>query len=195
MKTARDLLRLLPRTALFLACLSVLPTHAQVVCDTPPVAVDNTQCTVTPGTTLPAGAAQVGVSATGAEGAVTANGITIALSGAGATGVLVKNGALVTIDGSTVDTTSTTAATILNQVGVRANGIGSRITGTDAIVTIGPPASGAASNLRGVAAEDGASITLADANVSVLGGANSLDSVGVQASDAGSSIAMSGGTI
>lgn len=195
MKTERDFFRLLPRTALFLACLSALPIRAQFVCDTPPVAVDDTQCTVTPGTTLPAGAAQVGVDASGVDGVVTANGITIALSGAGATGVLVQNGALVTIDGSTVDTTSTTAATILNQVGLRANGIGSRITGTDAIVTIGPPASGAASNLRGASAEGGASITLTNANLSILGGTNSLDSVGVQATDAGSSIIMSGGSI
>ena len=186
--------RLVSHTAIYLACLAAFEAHAQSICSVP-IVVSDTQCTVTPGTTLTAGASQTGVSASGATGVVTANGITINLTGAGATGAFAQNGALVTTDNTLVDTTATTAATIVNQFGLRAIGSGSRITGTLTQILIGPPASGAANNLHGVSAEGGASIELTDATVSALGGANSLDSNAVQATGAQSRVALTRGTL
>lgn len=186
--------RLVRHTAIYLACLSAFGAHAQSTCSVP-VVVSDTQCTVTPSTTLNAGASQTGVSASGTSGVVTANGITINLTGAGATGVAVQNGALVTTDNTLVDTTATTAATIANQFGLRAIGAGSRITGTLTQILLGPPASGAANNLHGVSAEGGGSIDLIDASVSALGGANSVDTNAVQATGAQSRVTLTRGTL
>jgi len=186
--------RMLPHTVIYLACVSAFGANAQFTCSVP-VAVSDTQCTVTPGTTLTAGASQTGVTASGPSGAVTANGISVNLTGAGATGVAVQNGALVTIDNTLIDTTATTAATITNQFGLRAIGAGSRITGTLTQILLGPPASGAANNLHGVSAEGGASIALVDASVSALGGANSVDTNAVQALGAQSQAVLTRGTL
>jgi len=190
----RGALHLLPQAALYLACLAAFPIQGQSVC-TVPVNVTDMQCAVATGTTLTAAASQTGVIASGSSGAVTANDITINLTGAGATGVLVQNGALVTVDNTLVDTTSTAAATVTGQSGLRAIGVGSRITGTGTMVSLGPPASSLSSNLSGVSAEAGASITLTNATISALGLTNGLDNTAARAVGAGSVVTLTGGSL
>jgi outer membrane autotransporter protein len=107
------------------------------VCPSPAV-VNNSQCTVPPGTTItvtPANA--VGLSAAGASGQITANGITDNLAAAGTTGGLAQSGSSIFFNGSTLQSTATVAANANNQTGLHATGAGI-ISADGATITLAP---------------------------------------------------------
>ena len=163
-----------------------------VDCPLPAVAT-NTSCTVPPGSTItvtPAGA--TGLSASGASGQITGNGITVNLGAATTTGAIALQGAAITFNTSTVSTTSVGAAAT-GQVGLRASGAGSAITATGATLDL-TPASGNSLNMRGASADNGGILTLNGTTVLVTGGGGT-GNYGLVASGAGSRIDFAGGSV
>lgn len=159
-----------------------------------PATVNNTSCSVPPGTTItvtPAGA--TGLSDSGALGQITGDGITVNLAGATTTGAMALQGAAITFNGSTVSTTSVGAAAT-GQIGLQASGAGSNVVATGATVRL-TPASGTSLNMRGAAADNGGLVTLNNTTVSVTGGANGTGNYGLAATGAGSRINFSGGSV
>lgn len=166
-----------------------------------PVVVSNTQCTV-PTTAVinvtPAGA--TGLAASGASGAITANGVTLNLAAGSTvtttTGALAQSGSTIDFNGSTLKTTSTTTATSANHLGLRATGAGSTINAIGSSVTLGPPnGTTTANNMTGVAADTGGSLVLQGTDVSMLGGAAGLNNNALVATGTGSQISYSNGAI
>ncbi len=171
------------------------PARSQV-CPSP-IVVNGSQCTVTPGTVVtvtPANA--IGLSATGAGGLITGNGITTNLAAATTTGVRAQNTASILFNGSTLATTAITTATAAGQIGLQATGTGSSVSATGSSVTLGP-ANGTtvANNLIGVSALSGGAVTLVNTNVTMLGAAGGLNNHALVSDGAGSSINVTGGTI
>ena len=178
-----------------IGCLAAGPAFAQV-CPSPAL-VNNTQCTVTPGTVItvtPAGA--VGLSASGAAGQITGDGFTVNLAAATTTGALAQTGSTITFNGSTLATTATTTANSAGQIGLQATGTGSSVSATGSTVTLGP-ANGTtvANNLIGVSALSGGAVTLVNTNVTTLGAAGGLNNHALVSDGAVSLIDVTGGTV
>lgn len=171
------------------------PARSQV-CPSP-IVVNGSPCTVTPGTVVtvtPANA--IGLSATGAGGLITGNGITTNLAAATTTGARAQNTAAILFNGSTLATTAITTATAAGQIGLQATGTGSSVSATGSSVTLGP-ANGTtvANNLIGVSALSGGAVTLVNTNVTTLGAAGGLNNNALVSDGAGSLINVTGGTI
>lgn len=171
-------------------------TSAQAqVCPSPAVVVDAT-CVVPAGTTItvtPANA--IGLSASGVSGQITASGINLNLGAVTTTGGLAQSGAAIIFDGSTLATSATTTATSNGQVGLRAVGSGSSISGSGSTIRVGPSNGATASNLRGAIAESGAHIALTNTFLQMLGGTNGAANYGLHATGTGSQISFLGGSI
>ncbi|WP_165188938.1 autotransporter outer membrane beta-barrel domain-containing protein [Caulobacter soli] len=162
-------------------------------CPTPAVA-NGASCTVPPGTIINVTTANgVGASASGTGGAIDASGVTIRPAAAGATAALAQSGAAITLNNAVIDTNSVGAAAT-NQRGARAVGLNSTIAANGAAIDM-TTASGTASNMVGVSAEDQALIALSATRVSMSGGGNGTGNYALQAVGAGSRISFVGGEI
>jgi hypothetical protein len=158
-----------------------------------PFSVNNTSCTVTPGTTIAVPAAGTGLTAAGGAGHITGDGITVNLNGAGATGASDSTGASIQFNGSTVKA-NVTGANANNQTGLRANGNGSSITANGSTINM-VPASGTTNGMLGLAAEAGASVSASGTNVTMGGGGNGAGDHGLLSTGTGSQIAFTGGSV
>lgn len=162
-------------------------------CPTPAVITAGGACTIAPGTTVSVTANATGaVAQTG--GSITADGITENLSGANAVGAYAESGGRISFNASTIQTTSAAAAAG-GQIGLRANGAGSSITSSGAIITMTPTGTSTPANLRGVSAEAGALISLDNAQIQVTGGSNAVNNYAAVATGAGSAIGLTSGSI
>lgn len=171
----------------------VAPAWSAGVCPAPAL-VNNTDCTVPPGTIInvtPAGA--TGLNASGTFGQITADGITLNLAAATTAGALALQDAAINFNGSTVTTTSVGAAAT-GQTGLRASGAGSDVSATGATIDL-TPASGTSLNMRGAVANDAGVLTLNNTTVAVTGGANGTGNYGLVATGAGSQVNFSGGSV
>lgn len=165
--------------ALALTCWFATPAHSAGICPSPALA-NNTDCTVTPGSTLtvtPAGS--TGLSANGAAGQIIGDGITVNLGAATTTGAMALTGAVISFNSSVVATTSVGAAAT-GQVGVQASGVGSTVSASNATIDL-TPNSGTSLNMRGATADSGGTATLSNTTVQVTGGANGTGNFGLVA--------------
>ncbi len=170
----------------------VTPAFAQT-CPSPAV-VNNTQCTVPPGTTLTVTTAgTTGLNANGQAGQITGDGAIIRLGGATTTGALAQGGGTISLSGSTVITASAAPS---GQVGVRAVGVGSTITGAGSTITIVPvPATKVANNMIGVLAEGGGTIEFTNTSVTSSSATNGIGNYGLVSDGVGSRISFTGGSV
>jgi autotransporter family porin len=180
---------------IFFVGLTVNRAAAQV-CPSP-IVVNNTACTVAPGTIVTVSPANaIGQNASGPLGQITANGITDNLGAATTTGALAQTGATIFFNGSTLTTTATTTATSAGQTGLRSTGTGSTINATGSSVTIGPPnGTTTANNMVGATAENAGGLNLTNTTIRMLGGGNGLNDHGLLATGVNSFINFSGGSI
>lgn len=175
-----------------LAVAMASPVAAQT-CPTPAVATAGGECTIPTGTVVVVAANATGASAQ-STGYIIADSIIENLGGANAVGAYAQSGGRISFNASTVRTVSTAAAAS-GQIGLRANGAGSAITSSGAVITMTPTGTSTPANLRGVSAEAGGQISLDNAQIQVTGGSNALNNHAVVATGAGSVIELTSGSI
>ena len=159
-----------------------------------PAAVNDTQCTVAPGSTVNATVANgTALNATDAMGQNTANGIAVNLNNTGTTGAFAQQGASIVFNGSTLNATAGALNSASGRVGLRANGSGSSITADGVSIKMGLT-SAVGANLVGVLARAGGLVSVNGA-IEMFSNANGTGIVGVRAADAGSRVTMSSGSI
>jgi outer membrane autotransporter protein len=210
-KGATFLLIVLPGTSVFRAHLVFSRRHWSAIlagialassnlvqavdCPAGPVSVAGNQCTVLPGSTITVTAPAIpGLNASGTGGNIVADGITVNL-GPGALprnfiGAQAQGPGTISFNGSSI----TTAQAGTGQRGLVADGVGSLISATGATITLGIGTT-TASDLLGVVAQNGGSVSLTNSSVATRGGVNGLANHGLQAAGPGSQITFNGGSI